>query len=449
MIKISIFSVSEVKLPGKPSNNKKALLLQGFFLLNIISKLKLPIQRLDLRKILYMDKHMLRRTVSYALFGVAAFAMVGCSTTKPIDAQDTDAKAKTKTSCCNKATNPLDPFEEVNRATFAFNKTIDTVFAKPLSYVYLKYLPQPFQRGVSNFFDNLREITNVANDLLQFKIGYAAHDTSRFLINSTIGIGGLFDPASSLGLEHRKEDFGLTLYHWGYEKSVYLIIPFLGPSTIRDTIGLGVDYYGLSIWPWLHTDWKKYTLLGLDYLDIRASILRRESVLDVLAVDEYVFMRDAYFQHRVYLAKGAQGGQGEDLEDPYAGVEIEGDHVSTPETKAAAKAKKEVIKEEKAVTTGQAQGTEKVISEAKQDPEDAPAKTAEATKADPKKEAEIKPEVAKQEGEAAKQETVKQDAQAKPVEVKTKLETETTTKTVTTEKEIPAGITGTPSFDSE
>ncbi len=391
---------------------------------------------------------MLRRTVSYALFGVAAFAMVGCSTTKPTDAQDT--ATKTKASCCNKPTDTRDPLEAVNRATFAFNKTIDNVIAKPLSYVYLKYLPQPFQTGIGNFFDNLRELTTVANDLLQFKIGYAAHDTSRFLINSTIGIGGLFDPASALGLEHHKEDFGLTLTHWGYKKSAYLILPFLGPSTVRDTIGLGVDYYGLSIWPWIYNDWKKYGLLALDYLDMRAGILRREAVLDVLAVDEYAFMRDAYFQHRLYLFNGNQN-ESEDLEDPYAGVQIEGDHVSTKESKkAASKENKEVEKEVKAVTTGKNEES-KVITEAKKDPEDASAKV------EAKKKGETKPEVAKQEApakpvEEAKKEAlnkqaaeVKHDAKTNPLEVKTTLEMEHKV----TEKEIPPGITGTPSFDSE
>lgn len=223
---------------------------------------------------------MLRRTFSCALFSIAYMAMWGCAQTK---------------------SHPQDPYEVFNRATFNFNKTIDKVAVKPVAYVYLKYMPQPFQLGIGNFFDNLREITNVANDLLQFQFAYAAHDTSRFLINSTLGIGGIFDPASSLGLEHRKEDFGQTLYQWGYHNSSYLVLPFLGPSTFRDTIGLGVDYYGLSVWPWIDSDWQKYVLIGVDYLDIRARLLRKESVLDILAVDEYVFMRDAYFQHRQYL----------------------------------------------------------------------------------------------------------------------------------------------------
>jgi len=202
---------------------------------------------------------------------------------------------------CSKATkHPQDPFENYNRVVFGFNKTADKVILKPVSYIYLKYLPQPLQLGIGNFFDNLREIPNVANDLLQGKFAYATHDTTRFLINTTIGVFGFFDPAASLGLEHRKEDFGQTLYTWGYKNSAYLVLPFLGPSSVRDTIGLGVDYFALSIWPWIDSDWK-FILLGIDYVDLRARLLRKEVVLDVLAVDEYVFMRDAYFQHREYL----------------------------------------------------------------------------------------------------------------------------------------------------
>lgn len=213
------------------------------------------------------------------LISVASIAIWGCTQTNP---------------------HPQDPLEGLNRATFRFNRSFDNVVTKPIAYVYLKYLPQPFQSGIGNFFNNLREIPNVANDLLQFKFAYAAHDTSRFLINSTIGIFGLFDPASALGLEHRREDFGQTLYQWGYHNSSYLILPFIGPSTVRDAIGLGVDYYAFSIWPWIESDWK-YAFLAVDFIDIRAGILRKESVLDVVAIDEYTFMRDAYFQHRKYL----------------------------------------------------------------------------------------------------------------------------------------------------
>ncbi|MBS0287648.1 MAG: VacJ family lipoprotein [Proteobacteria bacterium] len=255
---------------------------------------------------------MLRRATAFALFGIACF-MTGCATQKSPHVDD--------------------PFEGLNRATFKFNKSVDAVVVKPVSYIYLKYLPEPFQVGIGNFFDNIREVTNVANDILQLKFAYASHDLSRFLINTTLGVGGIFDPAASLGLEHRKEDFGQTLYHWGYRHSYYVVLPFIGPSTFRDTIGLGVDYYGLSIWPWIDNDWEKYAVLGLDYLDLRARLLRKESVLDVLAVDEYTFMRDAYFQHRKYLFEGAANNTEEDID---GGEEPEGIELSAKSKKQEA-----------------------------------------------------------------------------------------------------------------
>lgn len=225
--------------------------------------------------------------------------------------------------------NPQDPLENYNRAVYGFNRAVDRVVTKPIAYVYLTYLPSPFQEGIGNFFDNLREVQNVTNDLLQAKWGFAARDASRFFINSTIGIFGLFDAAGALGLEHRKEDFGQTLYHWGYTKSAYFVIPFLGPSTFRDTAGLFVDYYLLSAWPWIEKD-LRYWLLGVDLIDLRARALRNETVLDILAVDEYVFIRDAYFQRRQYLFNQETDIESSDV-DPYTNGDLE-KPLNTPES---------------------------------------------------------------------------------------------------------------------
>lgn len=234
-------------------------------------------------------------------------------------------------ACSHNKRNPQDPLEGLNREFFGLNKTLDRAIIKPVSYVYLKYLPQPVQSGVGNFFDNLRELPNIANDVLQLKFAYATHDTSRFLINSTIGIFGFFDPAGSLGLDHRREDFGQTLYHWGYKNSTYLVLPIIGPTTIRDALGMGVDYSALSLWPWIHADSKKYALLAVDYIDIRARLLRREPVIDVLAVDEYAFYRDAYLQHRKYQFEGDKGEDGDDEVNPY--LEEDYDETSSHEVK--------------------------------------------------------------------------------------------------------------------
>lgn len=219
---------------------------------------------------------------------------------------------------------PLDPFEGINREIYGLNKTLDKAIFKPVAYIYWQYLPTPFQMGIGNFYDNLREIPNVANDILQGKFGYAAHDASRFLINSTLGLGGFFNPAGSLGLQHRREDFGQTLYVWGYEESAYIVLPLLGPSTIRDTVGLAVDYYAFSVWPWIHDDEWRYGLLTVDLIDLRARLLRHEAVISTVAVDEYAFIRDAYFQRRQYLVNNEfvndiNSDGLNDIEDPYTG----------------------------------------------------------------------------------------------------------------------------------
>lgn len=210
-----------------------------------------------------------------------------------------------------------DPYEAFNREMFGFNQFVDKGFIKPVAYLYSTYLPKPLVAGISNFFDNINIIPTVANDLLQFKFRYAAHDTSRFLINSTVGILGFFDAASALGLEAHSEDFGQTLYHLGYKDSTYLVLPIVGPSTTRDAIGLGVDYGALHLWPYIDTDWLG-EIAALEWVDTRARYLRHEKVIDVIAIDEYALMRDAYLQRREYLFTGQDETGIDDSSDPYA-----------------------------------------------------------------------------------------------------------------------------------
>lgn len=256
--------------------------------------------------------------------------------------------------CQKTNSHPMDPFEGINREVFGLNKTLDKAVIKPVAYVYWQYVPTPFQAGIGNFYDNLREIPNVANDVLQGKFGYASHDASRFFINSTLGIGGFFDVAGRLGLPHRKEDFGQTLYVWGWHNSAYLVLPLLGPSTIRDTAGLAVDYYAFSVWPWIHDDEWRYGLLTLDLIDLRARLLRHDTVLSTVAVDEYAFMRDAYFQRREYLVKNEMDNDanldGQNDVDPYAGP-LNGEAKSTTDASAV---KDEENKTAKSAETTQA-----------------------------------------------------------------------------------------------
>ncbi|MFI4937991.1 MAG: VacJ family lipoprotein [Candidatus Berkiellales bacterium] len=209
--------------------------------------------------------------------------------------------------------NPQDPLESFNRGVYGFNRTVDRGLIKPVAFLYWKYIPKEIQGSIGHFYDNLNEIPNVANDILQFRPAYAVHDTTRFLINTTLGMLGFFDVADSLGLEQHKNDFGQTLYHWGYKNSSYLVLPLLGPSTFRDGIGFVVDYAALSIWPWVDSDWR-CILLGIDIIDTRARLLRNETVIDVVALDEYAFVRDAYFQRRQYLFN--QGKEDDDELQP-------------------------------------------------------------------------------------------------------------------------------------
>ncbi len=200
------------------------------------------------------------------------------------------------TACATQ--NQQDPYENFNRGTYQFNKNLDRTLIKPVAIFYKKLLPPPVTKGVSNFFCNLSNIPTVVNDALQGCGHYVARDTTRFVINSTVGIGGLFDVACHVGLPNHSEDFGLTLAKWGYTNSNYLILPILGPSTVRDTIGIPVDYYGFSVYPYISPFWLRASLISLDYIDQRSQLLAFEGVMKEASLDEYTFERNAYLQHR-------------------------------------------------------------------------------------------------------------------------------------------------------
>jgi phospholipid-binding lipoprotein MlaA len=196
--------------------------------------------------------------------------------------------------------NDRDPWEGMNRGIYSFNTGLDTVLIHPIAKGYNWVLPKPVRKGVSNFFDNLGDVVTVVNDLLQGKFEQALEDTSRVLWNSTIGIGGLFDPASAMGLERHQEDLGQTFGVWFAkdDPGPYLVLPILGPSTVRDGTGLIGDIF---TWPvyWLPAKgYVTWGLAGLGYLDTRAELLETEKVLDEASLDRYAFLRDSYFQHR-------------------------------------------------------------------------------------------------------------------------------------------------------
>jgi len=193
---------------------------------------------------------------------------------------------------------PKDPYEPFNRKMFAFNDTLDTYALKPVATAYTKVVPSPIRTGVHNFFGNFSDAWSAVNQLLQGKPADAGTMTLRVLTNTTIGIGGIFDPATSLGLERKSEDLGQTLGVWGLEPGPYLVLPLFGSSDIRDAVALPADTYvspSLLVAP---KYWKEVAIDAVGVIDTRAGLLGASQMLDELAFDRYTFMRDAYITRR-------------------------------------------------------------------------------------------------------------------------------------------------------
>ena len=194
--------------------------------------------------------------------------------------------------------NVNDPFENINRTFFDINEKVDNVALKPIALTYSK-TPEPVKHGITNFFRNLKEIDNTLNQVLQGKPKYAINDFSRFIINSTIGIGGILDPASSMGLERHDEDFGQTLGLWGVSPGPYLMIPFLGPTTTRDLLSRPISSF-LEVTFHMDDSNVRISLSALDAIETRERLLDVESLL---SGDKYNFVRDSYSQSREYEIK--------------------------------------------------------------------------------------------------------------------------------------------------
>lgn len=192
---------------------------------------------------------------------------------------------------------PRDPLEDFNRAVYSFNDLLDQALVEPLARGYNYITPAPVNRGVTNFFNNLRDVRSAINNLLQFKIGRAFSDVGRVAVNSTIGILGLMDVASNMDLPRYGEDFGQTLGVWGIGSGPYIVLPLLGPSSGRDTIGLVADWFADPL-KYVEDDTTRYSLRGLNIIDTRADLLSASRVLDQAALDPYAFIRDAYLQRR-------------------------------------------------------------------------------------------------------------------------------------------------------
>jgi len=224
--------------------------------------------------------------VRSAVVVVAVAALAGCATV------ETPTKG--------------DPFESYNRTMFTVNDKIDQVALKPVAKAYVWAVPEPVRGSVTNFFSNIGDVYIAANNLLQLKITDGVSDIMRVAINPLFGVGGLFDVATLAKLPKHTADFGLTLGHYGVPSGPYLVLPLLGPSTVRDTGGTVVDYFGNPL-TYVHPDSVSWALYGLNLIDVRANLLGASDVLADAALDKYSFVRNAYLQRRQYLISGGEG----------------------------------------------------------------------------------------------------------------------------------------------
>ena len=192
---------------------------------------------------------------------------------------------------------PRDPFEEYNRASDSFNQMMDRMLFTPLASGYNYIMPAPVNRGVTNFFNNLGDVRSALNNLLQLKVGRAFSDVGRVAVNSTLGILGLMDVASNMNLPRYNEDFGQTLGVWGVGSGPYIVMPFFGPSSVRDGVGIVVDFFADPIF-YLDKRSTRWSLWGLQLIDTRADLLNASRIVDQAALDPYSFIRDAYLQRR-------------------------------------------------------------------------------------------------------------------------------------------------------
>lgn len=226
-----------------------------------------------------MRDECVRRMAGTVLLGVVA-ALGGCATVEPSRQSDRD------------------PWQGVNRVIYDFNDAVDRAITKPLAQGYRAVTPLPVDMGITNFFNNLADVRSAVNNLLQLKPGRAASDVGRVLVNSTIGVAGLFDVASSWNLPRYNEDFGQTLGYWGVASGPYMVLPLFGPSSVRDTVGLVGDWYADPL-TYSNDGSVAWGLKALRLVDRRADLLAASRVLEQAALDPYAFVRDAYLQRRL------------------------------------------------------------------------------------------------------------------------------------------------------
>ncbi|MYB89736.1 MAG: VacJ family lipoprotein [Proteobacteria bacterium] len=208
---------------------------------------------------------------------------------------------------------PKDPWEGLNRTVYAFNDTVDRLVLSPVTRGYQAVAPDAVETGINNFFSNLDDIGVATNNLLQLKFAEAGSDTGRVLVNTTLGLLGWFDVASQLGLTKHNEDFGQTLGYWGIGTGPYLVLPFLGPSNLRDAPGKLAD---ITLWmntlPELSAS-EETALVSFNVINEHSQYLKLEARTDELGHERYVFIRDAYLDNREFLVRDGQIPLDDDL----------------------------------------------------------------------------------------------------------------------------------------
>lgn len=195
-----------------------------------------------------------------------------------------------------------DPWEGFNRVVFKFNDTLDTYALKPIAQGYQFITPQFLEDGIHNMYRNVGDVRNLANNVLQVKPHAAGVDTARLLMNTIIGVGGFFDVGTKMGLQRNDEDFGQTLGYWGLSSGPYLVLPLLGPSTVRDALGIYPDSYA-EPYRYMHDVSARNTVAGMKIIDARANLLSAEKLI---TGDKYIFIRNAYLQSREFKVKDGQ-----------------------------------------------------------------------------------------------------------------------------------------------
>jgi phospholipid-binding lipoprotein MlaA len=220
---------------------------------------------------------LLNRRMGMALAACIVLVLQGCATVKNPDARD--------------------PWESMNRSVYQFNDAVDNVAIKPAAKVYTAVLPSPVRTGIHNFLGNLGDVWSMANSALQLKGQATAETFMRITVNTFLGLGGVLDVATEMRLEKRKEDFGQTLGYWGVKPGPYIVLPILGPSTLRDTLATPLDIQG-DMAQQFNDPATRNVLSATRVMDVRSSLLQTVDVIKEAALDPYTFVRDGYLQKR-------------------------------------------------------------------------------------------------------------------------------------------------------